>query len=408
MGALVEGCRRLRVACLLHITYYISFDRKNASRSSICSSENAVPIIDRLATPDTLLSAPSVGQAACCPSMAPTLDKAPSASSKRKRAVSEADLPLLPPRLCRHASASEKAARALIMKERRRLQMQLQEQMRAKRDRNDRTRSHDSERRATQRLLNEARSYPLPQITPRMFESLWSASPIAGMCPQAPWALKPTWREVLQRPLSESASYSREYDNETDERVVRVGGQVCYAEVRGNNDVFELRDELLIKMDTFAMASSTNLITDAGATMTSLMSCRTPQLALSRRQCAINSFSAVHGDCQHPKAVHHKGACAAAVCSHHLSCRSRVRHSCKVRHASTKAVLLVSCGSKLCTHRERHTQIVPRAMQVATCPQMSCCLIYNLIDLIDHQSFTITSLSLGHGSERGQTLLVAT
>ena len=174
--------------------------------------------------------------------MAPTLDKAPSASSKRKRAVSEADLPLLPPRLCRNASASEKAARALIMKERRRLQMQLQEQMRAKRDRNDRTRSHDSERRATQRLLNEARSYPLPQITPRMFESLWSASPIAGMCPQAPWALKPTWREVLQRPLSESASYSREYDNETDERVVRVGGQVCYAEVRGNNDVFELRD----------------------------------------------------------------------------------------------------------------------------------------------------------------------
>ena len=173
--------------------------------------------------------------------MAPPLVHAPAASSKRKRAVSQADLPPLPPQLGSSASASEKAARALIMKERRRVQMQLQEQGRAQRDRSDRVRNAESERRVAQRLFNEARSVPLPQMTPRMFESLWSASPAAGMNPQAPWVLNPTWKEVLQRPISESATFSREYDG--DERVVQVGGQVSYAEVRCSEDgIFEVQD----------------------------------------------------------------------------------------------------------------------------------------------------------------------
>ena len=68
---------------------------------------------------------------------APLIIHAPAASSKRKREVSEADLPPLPPQFSSNASASEKSARALIMKERRRVQMQLQEQGRAKRDRSE-------------------------------------------------------------------------------------------------------------------------------------------------------------------------------------------------------------------------------------------------------------------------------
>ena len=166
--------------------------------------------------------------------MAPQLVQTlPTTKANRKRALTEADLPPLPPQLGSTATASEKAARAAIMQERRRVQKQLQEQGRGDRDRSGRKRDADSERRVVQRLLNEARSVPLPRVTPRMFESLWRHS--------SSHAAAAGWNEVLQRPLPASATHSRMYDD--DERVVRVGGQVSYAEVRCTEEhVFELQD----------------------------------------------------------------------------------------------------------------------------------------------------------------------
>ena len=156
----------------------------------------------------------------------------PTTNSKRKRKFTEADLPPRPPQLGSTATASEKALRAAIMQERRRVQKQLQEQKRGARDRSCRKRDADSERRVVQRLLSEARSRPLPQVTPHIFESLWRhRSSHAAAC----------WNEVLQRPMPASATHSRKHDD--DERVVRVGGQVSYAEIRCTEEnVFELRD----------------------------------------------------------------------------------------------------------------------------------------------------------------------
>ena len=58
--------------------------------------------------------------------MAPQLVQTlPTTKANHKRALTEADLPPLPPQLGSTATASEKAARAAIMQERRRVQKQL-------------------------------------------------------------------------------------------------------------------------------------------------------------------------------------------------------------------------------------------------------------------------------------------
>ena len=92
--------------------------------------------------------------------------------------LTEADVPPLPKRLGKNATEAEKAARAAVMKERRRVQKQLNEQdraPRAPRDRADRVRpaaEAERVRRALQRLKAAEDRSLLPTTT--TFDELWA------------------------------------------------------------------------------------------------------------------------------------------------------------------------------------------------------------------------------------------
>ena len=93
----------------------------------------------------------------------------------KRRRLTQADVPPLPARLGKNATDAEKAARTALMKERRRVQMRLQEQDRGARDRADRARPEgeaERVRRALGRLKAEADTSLLP--TAKTFPDLWA------------------------------------------------------------------------------------------------------------------------------------------------------------------------------------------------------------------------------------------